>query len=195
MQRARQRGEQLLRADDAIEVARHWPQAVVGRHRAVLEVFDLLQHGVRRARDEHVAGQEQYRQAVDMRQRGRGDEVGRAGPDRGRARHHPAPHVRLGVGDRGVRHALLVVRAEGGQVAPMLVQRLADAGDVAVTEDGEDAAEQGRRALGRLDTLRGETTHQRLRHGEPDGLAHSFTARNAHAFTPSRFCTLRASRQ
>ncbi len=114
VQRARQRREQLLGMDDAIEIARHRPEAVVGRHGAVLEVLDLLQHRVGRARDEYVAGQKQHRQAVDMRQRRRGDEIGGAGTDRRGARHHAPAQVRLGVGDGSVGHRLFVVTTVGG---------------------------------------------------------------------------------
>ena len=52
-----------------------------------------------------------------------------------------AAEARLGEGDRGMRHALLVVRAIGRQLVAHLVERLADAGDVAVAEDRQDAAE------------------------------------------------------
>ena len=105
--------------------------------------------GSGRARGENVAGQQQHRQAVDVRERRGGDHVGRAGADRRRARHHAPAHVRLGVGDRRVRHRLLVVRAVGRQHVAVRVQRFADAGDVAVAEDREHAAEQRPDAAGR----------------------------------------------
>ena len=137
---------------DAVEVARHRAQAVVRRHGAVVEVLDLLQHRIGRARDEHVARQQQHRQPVDVRERGGGDEVGGARPDRRRARHHAPAEVRLGVRDRRVRHRLLVVRAIRRQHVAVRVQRLADAGDVAVAEDREHAAEERRLAVSRVAT-------------------------------------------
>jgi hypothetical protein len=167
VQRAGKRGQQLPGMHDAVEVARHRPEAVVRRHAAVVEVLDLLQHRVRRARHEDVAGQQQHRQPVDVRERGRRDHVGRARADRRRARHHAAAHVRLGEGDRRVRHRLLVVRAVGRQDVAMRVQRLAEAGDVAVAEDRPHAAEQ---LLAVLDAQRGEPAHERLRRGQSDRL-------------------------
>jgi hypothetical protein len=55
-QGARQRIEQLCRMHDAIEVARHWLERIVGGDAAVMEIFNLLQHRIGRARDEYVAG-------------------------------------------------------------------------------------------------------------------------------------------
>ena len=125
--RARQSGEELGGREDAVEIARHRLEAVVGRDAAVVEILDLLQHGVRIARDEHVTGQQQHRQPVDVRGRRRRDQVGRAGADGRRARHHPPPEVRLREGDRRVRHRLLVVRAIGGEQRAMPVERLSQA--------------------------------------------------------------------
>ena len=115
---------QLLGPRDAVEVARQRPQAVVGRDEPVAEVLELLQHRVGPARGEHIAGQQQHRQAVDVRHRRGGGEVGRARPDRGRARHHAAPVRGLGIGDRRVAHRLLVVGAQRRQLRARLVQRL-----------------------------------------------------------------------
>ncbi len=162
--RLRQRGQQLRRMHDAIEEARHRPEAVVGRDRAVLEVLDLLQHGIGRARHEHVARQEQDRQPVHVRERGGRDEIGRAGADRCRARHHPPAKVRFRIGDGRVRHRLFVVRAVRRQFGAVPVQRLAHAGHVAVAEDREDAGEQRRHAVRRLRPQRRQVADQRLRH-------------------------------
>ncbi len=166
--RPRQRGQELRRRLDPIEVARHRPEAVVGRDAAVVEVLDLLQHRIGRPRNEHVARQEQHRQPVDVRGRRRGDQIGRPRADRRRARHHPAAEVRLRVGDRRVRHRLLVVGAVRRQRRAMPVQRLADAGDVAVTEDRPHAAEQRNLASVADGSLRGEKADQRLRHRQAD---------------------------
>ena len=54
----------------------------------------------------------------------------------------PAPAPGLGVGDRGVGHRLLVLAAPGRQRVADAVQRLADAGDVAVAEDRPDALDE-----------------------------------------------------
>ncbi len=178
---------------DAVEIARHRLEAIVGGHAAVVEILDLLQHRVRRARGEHVAGQQQHRQAVDVRQRRGGHHVGRAGTDRRRARHHPPAHVGLGVGDRRVRHRLLVVRAVGRQLVAMPIERLADAGDVAVAEDREHAAEQRPDAGAGLGRQRRQIAHQRLRRRQPHRAAHA-AASLMQAAAPRRTLSPRASR-
>ena len=91
---------QLLGAIDAVEVARHRPEAVVGRHGSVAEVLDLLQHRVGQSVGEDVAGQQQDRQPVDMGDGGGGHHVERAGADRRGAGHEAAAEARLGEGDR-----------------------------------------------------------------------------------------------
>ena len=111
-----ERRDDLLRPRDAVEIARHRPEAVIGRNRAVAEILDLLQHRIGDAIGEDVAGQQQHRQAVDMGQRRGRHHVDRARADRGGRRHEAAAEIRLGIGDRGMRHRLLVVGAEGRQL-------------------------------------------------------------------------------
>ena len=43
---ARQGDEQLMRRDDAVEIARHRTQAIGGRDATILEVFDLLENRI-----------------------------------------------------------------------------------------------------------------------------------------------------
>ena len=82
-----------------------------------VRVLQLLQHRARHPGGEHVARQQQHRQPVHRGQRGSGDHVRRAGPDRGGAgqRREPVAHPR--VAGRGVHHALLVARLVVGQRA------------------------------------------------------------------------------
>ena len=77
----------------------------------------------------------------------------------------PAAALRLGVGDRRVRHRLLVLAAPGRQRVADAVQRLADAGDVAVAEDRPDALDE---ALAVLGHLHAQPAHHRLRGGQSD---------------------------
>ncbi len=160
---ARQRRDDLLRPRDAVEIARHRAEAVVGRDRAVREILDLLQHRIGAAVGEHVAGQQQHRQAVDMRDRRRRHHVGRARPDRRGAGHHAPPAARLGERDRRMRHRLLVVRPVGRQRVARRPQRLAERRHVAVAEDRPHAGEQRLAVFAALDA---EVAHERLRHGE-----------------------------
>ena len=170
-QRAGQRGQDVLGPGDAVEVAGDRLEAVVGRDRAVVEVLDLLQHRVGPAVGEDVAADEEHRQPVDVGERRGGDHVGRARADRGGDRVGAAAALRLGVGDRGVGHRLLVLAAPGRQRVADAVQRLADAGDVAVAEDRPDALDEALTVLGHLHA---QPAHHRLRGGQPDCSAHRF---------------------
>ena len=164
-ERAGERGQEVLGAGDAVEVADDRPEAVVGRDRAVVEVLDLLQHRVGPAVGEDVAADEEHRQAVDVGERRGGDQVGRARADRGGDGMGAAAAPGLGVGDGGMGHGLLVLAAPGGERLADAVQRLADAGDVAVAEDRPDALDEAPAVLGRLHA---QPAHHRLRRGQPD---------------------------
>ena len=59
-----------------------------------------------------------------------------------------------------------------GSVVANAVQRLAHARDVAVAEDGPDAAEQRHDMAVDLGLLRGHRLDERLRHGEADRACH-----------------------
>ena len=163
-----QRRHDLLGARDAVEIARDRAEAIVGADRSVAEVLDLLQNRIGPAIGEHVARHQEHRQPIDVRDRGGGDHVGRAGADRGRAGHH-APAARgLGEGDRGMRHRLLVVGAIGGQDFARGVERFAHARHVAVAEDREHALEQPLLAAVDFDLLSAQEANHRLRGGQPD---------------------------
>ena len=162
--RARQRSEELRGCDDAVEIARHRLHAVVGRDAAVVKILELLQHGVGCPRNEDIARQEKHGEPIDVCGGGRRHEVRRSRADRGRARHHPLAEVRLGEGDGGVRHRLLVVRSVGRQHIPVPVERFAHAGDVAVAEDGPDAGEERHLPAVADRPLRRQETDKRLRH-------------------------------
>ena len=88
--------------------------------------------------------------------------------------------MRLREGDRRVRHRLLVVRTVGRQFGAMAIQRLADAGDVAVAEDRPHAAEQRDLASVADRSLRGEKPDERLRHGKRIVLMSGLTASPQH---------------
>ena len=168
--RPAERRHDLLGPHDAVEIARDRAETVVGADRPVAEILDLLQNRIGPAAGEDVAGNEQHRQAIDMRHRGGGDHVGRARPDRGRAGHH-APAARgLGEGDRRMRHRLLVVGAIGRQRLARGVERFAEPGDIAVAEDGEHALEEPLLAAVDLHLLRAEEPDHRLRGRQSDCL-------------------------
>ena len=78
---ARQSCQQMFGPRNPVEIAADRPEAVIGRYRAVAEIFNLLQHRIRPAAGKHVSRQQQYRQAVDMCQCGCRHHVGCSGPD------------------------------------------------------------------------------------------------------------------
>jgi hypothetical protein len=67
-----------------------------------------------------------------------------------------------------VHHRLLVARLVVREKLRALVERLAEAGDVAVPEDPEAAAEEALLDAVALDELRGEEPEQGLPRGETD---------------------------
>ena len=114
LDRAGQGAQDLTRVGDAVKVAGHRAEGVVGAQVAVVEVFHLLQHRIGRARLEHITRQQQHRQAVHMRHRCRRHHICRTRPDGGGDRHDALAELCFAVGNRGVRHALFVVGAVGG---------------------------------------------------------------------------------
>ena len=76
-----QGGDDLLRAVDAIPIARNGAERVVGRKVLRTGRFDLLEYGCDVAAREDVTGQEQHGQPVDGSGGRAGDHVGRARAD------------------------------------------------------------------------------------------------------------------
>jgi hypothetical protein len=169
LNRARQRGEDVLGSREAVEVARDRAEAVAGADIALAEAFDLLQHRVGPAGGEHVTGQQQHRDAVDVGNGRRRDHVGRARADAGGHGHDALAELGFGERDGRVRHGLFVVGAVGGELVALGHQGLAQAGHVAVAEDGEHTAAIGfDRGVAvevfHLHPQGGQVFHQRLRH-------------------------------
>jgi hypothetical protein len=164
---ARQGGQDLLSARNAVKVAGHRAEGVAGAHIALLEALDLLEHRVGGAGGEDVTGQEQDWQAVDMRHRRGRDHVGCARANAGADRHHALAQVGFAVGHGGQCHALLVVGTVGGQCSALSPQGFAQSGHIAVAEDGEDTTAIGLdAAIRHFHPQRGHVLDQRLRHGE-----------------------------
>src|SRR5215208_1681843 len=91
------------------------------------------------------------------------DHVGRAGSYGARASERLEPVLLPGVGCGGVDHRLLVPRLVVGELVPILLERLSDSGDVAVSEDAEGTGEQALLHPVALDVLVGQEPDQRLR--------------------------------
>ena len=166
--RLRQRRNDLRRMSDAIPVPRHRLEGVVHGDGRVAEMLDLLEHRVRKAVGEGVAGEEQNRQTVRQRRSRRRHHVRRAGSDRRRRDHDLPAALGLGEADGCERHRLLVLSAPGRQAVLHGLKRLRKAGDVAVPEDGEHAGEQRRADAIDLGELLREPPGQGLGHGQTD---------------------------
>ena len=165
-----QRADDLLGPRDPVPVAGHRLERVVDRDGRVVEVLDLLEHRVGHAVGEGVAGEQEDRQPIGMRDAGGGHHVERAGADRAGRDHDLAAPLGFGVGDAGQRHRLLVLAAPGRQPVLDRLERLAEAGDVAMAEDREHAAEQRRLLAFEHGALGAQPLHQRLGHRQPDRL-------------------------
>ena len=106
----------------------------------IAEMLELLQHRVGEAGGVGIAAQHEHRQAVGVGESGRGVEIGRAGTGGRGAEHETPAQVIFGVGGGGKAHALLVLAAIKRQHVPVIVERFAEAGDVAMAENAEAAA-------------------------------------------------------
>ena len=147
------RGHELLGARDAVPILCDRLEAVGRGHRQVAGDLELLEDRIRLTGGEGVRREEQKRQVVDGRGQRGGDHIGCADADGRRAGNDLAAVVLLGVGDGGVRHALLVAALVDAQVAGVFLQRLAQADDHAVPEDREDAVHERLLHAVKLDVL------------------------------------------
>ncbi len=127
--------------------------------------LELLEHGRDVAPREDVAGQQQDGQAIDGGGSGAGDHVGGAGSDRSGAGERAQPVAHFGERGGGVHHGLLVAAEVVAEVGVFL-QRFADAGDVAVSEDAEAAGEEALLGAVARNVLLLEEGDERLRHSE-----------------------------
>ena len=139
----RQRRNDLGWVGDAVPVSRHGLEGVVDRDGRVPEMLDLLHDRVRQPVGEGVAGDEQHRQPVGVRRSSGGHHVEGAGADRRRRDHDLPTPLGFGEANGRQRHRLLVLAAPGGETILNRLERLREAGDVAMPEDGEHAGEQG----------------------------------------------------
>ena len=107
-------------------------------------MLDLLEHRIREATVECVAGDEEHGQTIGHGDTGRGDHVGGTRSDGGGRHHELLAAYSLGISDRGQRHALLVLPPPQRQLRAMHLQGVTEAGDIAVAKDGEDTGDERR---------------------------------------------------
>ncbi|MNT60726.1 hypothetical protein D3C72_1983260 [compost metagenome] len=111
-----------------------------------------------------------------MSERCRRHHVCRTRADGGGDRHGAAAAQLLGVGNGCMRHGLLVLAAIGRQFVPDAIKRFADAGDIAMAENGPHAGDIG---FAMFIHLRCQVTNHGLRSRQSDCLhaASPFLAR------------------
>ena len=180
------RGDELLRAVDPVEEARHGAEAVVDGQVEGGGVLDLLEHRVRDAGGELVGGEQEDRDPVGGGQGRAGDHVEGTGTDR--SGHHVGRHAiaHPGEGRGGVDRALLVAGHDVGHRALaldgsdlVLQQSLTDAGHVAVPEDAESALDEAVLDAVALGVLVGQEADGRLSDRQTDGARIGFVAHGA----------------
>ncbi len=124
-----------------------------------------------------------------MRHRRGRHHVGGAGTDRGRAGHHPPPPRRLGIGDGGMRHRLLVMGAKGRQTCRARRPAPRPCRPRCRGRRSPTRRRTAARVLPSMSRLlRGERAHQRLRRGQADRAHGSFSLKR-HRGVP-RFARL-----
>ena len=164
--------QQLVGAVDAVPVAADRFEAVV--HRDVLGVLglQLLQDRRDVAPGEDVTRQQQHRQAIDRRGRGTREHVGRAGSNGRGAGERLQTVLHLGVADGDMDLRLFVARLVVAELRHLL-ECLADAGHIAVTEDAETTGKERLLRAIALHVLILQKSDDRLGHGQTPGrLAH-----------------------
>ena len=185
--RLRQRGQELLRAGDAVEEPAHRAEAVVHAHVARGRVLQLLQHRPLVAGGVVVGGQQQHRHAVDGGGGRAGHHVRRAGPDRAGAGQRLGAQRGACEAGRGVHHRLLVAGLVVGQLSPALLQGLPQAAHVAVSENAEDGRNQPPPLTVELAVLSRQVLYKSLPHGQAFGPhAATLRPRSAQRQTDSR---------
>ena len=133
----------------------------------MVKVFHLLQHRVRRTRLKHIAGQQQQRQPVHMRDRSGGDHIGSSRPYGTGNGHDALAEQGFAIGNRAMRHGLFIVGAVGGQLRAFVPQRFAQACHIAVTKDGKHPCAIGlHAAIVHFHPQCGQVLYQRLAHGQ-----------------------------
>ena len=122
-----------------------------------------MQHGRHVAAGEDIAGKQQHGQAVDGCQRSAGNHVGCAGADGGGAGKGAHSVAGLGKPRRQVHAGLLIAHQDVFEIG-VLLQSLAYAGHVSVTEDAEHSREECILLSIAFDILVLQKLNQGLRH-------------------------------
>ena len=169
---------------DPVPIAGHGLEGVVHRHGRVAIVLDLLHHRIGHPVGETVPRDQQHRQPVGMGRARRRHHVQRPRPDGRGGDHDLPPLFCLGESNRGQRHRLFVLTAPGWQHVLHRLQRLGQAGHVAMPKNAEHPGEQGHPHPVNLGKLVAEIAHQCLRHRQANRRPHR--VRLAHVISSLR---------
>src|SRR5690606_15480982 len=160
---ARQGGEKLFGSGDPVEIAADRTKTVIYGHGAVIEVFDLLQDGVRSPIGKDIARDEKDRQAVYMGEGSCRNHICCTGADGGGDGTSALAAKLLGIGNGCMSHGLLIVTAPCRQFFANAVERLAKSGHIPMAENSPDACDKSFPVRRQLIC---EIAHQSLRGGQ-----------------------------
>ena len=127
---------------DPIPIAGHGLERIVHAECRITEMFELLQNRIGQTGYERITTQHQHGQAVGMRQRRCCEQIRCPRPGRGRTEHEPLTQPLLGIASGCKSHTLFVLPTVERQRFFMIIQRLAQTGDVAMAKDAKTASAQ-----------------------------------------------------
>ena len=166
---------QLLGAHDAVEIPAHRTERIVRGNGKIVRLLNLLQHRIGLAARVHVAGQNENRNVVRRRSRGRRNHIRRARADRRGDGHDLLALHMLGKCDGDVRHVpVRFCPDEPPRRAALLRKRLPEAYDVAVARQHEHAANERLLDIVIGDKLVLQKANQRLRHRQVESFSFGF---------------------
>ena len=173
-----QRAHELLRSVDPVPVPGHGAQGVVYGYVLAVRSLQLLEHRRDAPAREQVAREQQDRQPVDGGERRTGHEIRGTRPDRSGARECTQAPMSLGECHSRVDHRLLVPCLVVAEPVACGLERLAQARDVAMTEDPEHSPEKRMLVAVALDGLDLQEAN--------DGLGGRQALGQGHLSTPAR---------
>ena len=167
---------------DAVPVPRDGLEAVIHTESRVSVVLQLLQHRIGQPRQKRIPAEKQHRQPVGVRKSCRRVKVRRPRPSTRRAEHEPLPKVVLGVGRCREPHRLLVLTPIERERVLVIIERLAQAGHIAMAKNTKTPAADARAFTVNFDELSIQPTDDRLCRRQTNGVGHAAVPPQACSF-------------
>lgn len=180
------RGQQLLRSGDAVEKPRYRPEAVVDADVSGAGMLQLLEYRPLTTGCIGITWQQQHGQPVHGRQRCSSHHIRRAGPDRRRHGQRRPAAMALSICRRHMYQSLLVATLHIRQTVSVLVERLADTGNVTVTEYPQHPRHKSLLTSVAATVLSAEIAHKSLCRSQADRRA----SEHLHHVAPCRITVL-----